>query len=64
MSNIDVPQPSQPINDLDAIDVLHERATPLDPNARLLMVSGMVQWVDEMRQDRLRSLCRIWQCHK
>jgi hypothetical protein len=27
------------------------------------MVGGVVQRVDEMRQVRLCSLCRIWQCH-
>ena len=62
--NVDVPQTSQAINDLHAIDVLHDRPTPLDPNFRLLVVSGMVEGMDEMRQVRLRSLCRIWQCHK
>jgi hypothetical protein len=49
MANVDVPQPAQAINDLDPIDVLHERSTPLNPNARLLMVGGVVQRVDEMR---------------
>jgi hypothetical protein len=42
MANVDIPQSTQAINDLDTIDVFHERSTPLDPNARLLMVGGMI----------------------
>ena len=39
------------------------RPTSLNLNAWLLMVGGMGQRIDAMREVRLRSLYRIWQRH-